>query len=546
MFKKKQKKGFTIVELVIVIAVVAILAAVLIPTFAGLIKKAQISNDQTLVRNLNTSLAISSEGGGTSTNKTMYQTLEDMKEQGYSVEKLTPTYNKNDIVWDSANNQFVLVYEDGTTYTGTTTDASADASKLWKIYFSVADVNSNTKYSAYLAGTGLTEDVTVKGVGFDAGVNAGLKVKYEGNSKEVLIRTNGGTLTVDAQNDTVNHFGDADEVTLTKVNAYNEFGSVTKSALNIESGKVEIKDGAFVNKVVLPESGASVDMASSAVVRSISGNKTLVGKNPNGVKTVTEEQKAEVTTKVNQNLGDLGKIFNKVAQGDYTEETFLTALAKKGVTDVDLYYVLDYAVSETPSEVEVDGETYKADSEQRYSMGNNAILSAKVFKVVDGKLAINKITYFSALASKQVLKVNGKLVSLVEDSYDVDISKSLKITSVTFKNPSDGVISPVSSNEFSVIYNQGTTTGLISIKVEGVDAGDFVIIKKDRSNSGRSYSYDKYSADRLDFGTYPLGYNCERKADQKPLTHTATYVVFDEIGNFKGTFTITLNCSVKG
>lgn len=64
MFKKKQKKGFTILELVIVIAVIAILSAVLIPTFAGLIKKANVTADQTLVRNLNTSLAISSQGGG--------------------------------------------------------------------------------------------------------------------------------------------------------------------------------------------------------------------------------------------------------------------------------------------------------------------------------------------------------------------------------------------------------------------------------------------------------------------------------------------------
>lgn len=38
--KKINKKGFTIVELVIVIAVIAILAAVLIPTFATVIKKA--------------------------------------------------------------------------------------------------------------------------------------------------------------------------------------------------------------------------------------------------------------------------------------------------------------------------------------------------------------------------------------------------------------------------------------------------------------------------------------------------------------------------
>ena len=41
--KKTNRKGFTIVELVIVIAVIAILAAVLIPTFAGITKKANES-----------------------------------------------------------------------------------------------------------------------------------------------------------------------------------------------------------------------------------------------------------------------------------------------------------------------------------------------------------------------------------------------------------------------------------------------------------------------------------------------------------------------
>ena len=38
------KKGFTIVELVIVIAVIAILAAVLIPTFSGVIQEANTSS----------------------------------------------------------------------------------------------------------------------------------------------------------------------------------------------------------------------------------------------------------------------------------------------------------------------------------------------------------------------------------------------------------------------------------------------------------------------------------------------------------------------
>ena len=44
--KRNNKKGFTIVELVIVIAVIAILAGVLIPTFAGIVDKANKSAAQ--------------------------------------------------------------------------------------------------------------------------------------------------------------------------------------------------------------------------------------------------------------------------------------------------------------------------------------------------------------------------------------------------------------------------------------------------------------------------------------------------------------------
>ena len=49
--KKMNRKGFTIVELVIVIAVIAILAGVLIPTFSGIVTKAQVSAEQQKVTN---------------------------------------------------------------------------------------------------------------------------------------------------------------------------------------------------------------------------------------------------------------------------------------------------------------------------------------------------------------------------------------------------------------------------------------------------------------------------------------------------------------
>ena len=44
--KRNNKKGFTIVELLIVIAVIAILSAVLIPTFSGIVEKANKSAAQ--------------------------------------------------------------------------------------------------------------------------------------------------------------------------------------------------------------------------------------------------------------------------------------------------------------------------------------------------------------------------------------------------------------------------------------------------------------------------------------------------------------------
>ena len=56
--RNTNKKGFTIIELVIVIAVIAILAAVLIPTFAGIIDKANESADIQAARQLNTQLAL--------------------------------------------------------------------------------------------------------------------------------------------------------------------------------------------------------------------------------------------------------------------------------------------------------------------------------------------------------------------------------------------------------------------------------------------------------------------------------------------------------
>ena len=106
--KKPNKKGFTIVELVIVIAVVAILAAVLIPTFVSVTRKANESNDVQAARNMNTFLAAAKVTDGVDSILDVYDIFED---SGYSVENYKPLYSGRHYYYDKQYNQIVYVNE---------------------------------------------------------------------------------------------------------------------------------------------------------------------------------------------------------------------------------------------------------------------------------------------------------------------------------------------------------------------------------------------------------------------------------------------------
>ena len=56
-FRKKLRRAFTITELVIVIAVIAILAAVLIPTFSNVIENSKRSHDEQFTHEINVALS---------------------------------------------------------------------------------------------------------------------------------------------------------------------------------------------------------------------------------------------------------------------------------------------------------------------------------------------------------------------------------------------------------------------------------------------------------------------------------------------------------
>ncbi len=98
----KKYNGFTVVELVIVIAVVAILAAVLIPTFSSIIKKANISADMQTARRMGVILTAEKPIGPR-------EAVDALKANG--IERLEPKTKYYSFYWIKSINAVVLTSE---------------------------------------------------------------------------------------------------------------------------------------------------------------------------------------------------------------------------------------------------------------------------------------------------------------------------------------------------------------------------------------------------------------------------------------------------
>ena len=292
--KRTNKKGFTIVELVIVIAVIAILAAVLIPNISRLVRKAQVSSDLSLVRNLNMALETES---ATMDYPTAYSAFQAVKENGYDIAKIEAKASNNQILYDEVNKCFAYMNGKNLEYypNSTKSDKITPKHQLWMVVTSAEDAK-NSEYSVYWNGASGTE-MTLSNAGFDAGDTTGNKITYTG-SQSVIIRTNGGTLTVEAPSGHVEHYGLANTVEIKAISdtTYIEMGIVGKMTtaeaalhvvikptavvgeLNNKSHKLVIENGGFVaslaNDSVEPSSGA---VATTNNVISVSTYEQLQG-----------------------------------------------------------------------------------------------------------------------------------------------------------------------------------------------------------------------------------------------------------------------------
>lgn len=79
MKKRLNKKGFTLVELIIVIAIIAVLAAVLAPQYIKYVEKSKVGTDENALNEIAHAAEVAAVGDGktTPTNKSFVVTIAD-------------------------------------------------------------------------------------------------------------------------------------------------------------------------------------------------------------------------------------------------------------------------------------------------------------------------------------------------------------------------------------------------------------------------------------------------------------------------------------
>ena len=242
---RKTRRGFTIVELVIVVAVIGVLAAVLIPTFINLTNKANKASDNSLVANLNTALAGREGEADDTPNYSMHDAIDDLEIWGYKFENLTTKANQH-LLWNVKTNRFCL--EDNADL------VNYKAEDYWKIVKNTSEMGD---YSGY-AHTKFNQSEVEVTAGFDAGdVTTITKITYNRStatsSKSVVLRGNSNktTLNVDAPLDHVRKEGEFGliEKEITAKNSFVDNG--TTGYVNLSGGRFVFTENTKVDFLFL-------------------------------------------------------------------------------------------------------------------------------------------------------------------------------------------------------------------------------------------------------------------------------------------------------
>ena len=235
---KRIKRGFTVFELIIAIAVIAALSAVLVPSFIGLTAKTKLAQDKALLNNLNNALTIYRQSSRRRT-RTMHDAVLAVERGGYTLDKLVTTSDQ-DLVFSVSDYRFHLSddIEQGKEH------------ECFKIYSSMPNyTNESRAWSIYANNNFEQKTVSNLTVGFDVGYNKDIEdITYTG-SEHVCIRTFDGKLTINTSAGGVSHFGKASVVDILEVSNNSYFEEGNTDFIRLLKGRVVVTSSSNVKGI---------------------------------------------------------------------------------------------------------------------------------------------------------------------------------------------------------------------------------------------------------------------------------------------------------
>ena len=234
--KRSNRKGFTIVELVIVIAVVAILTAVLIPTFGGIIEKANRTADEQTVAQMNTAIAID----GASEALTLDAALEALEENGITMDDLIPKSSGFGYVWNEDDGKFELIENATNPVAVAVKNADDFVAALDEVKYIRLDSNITINEYVTIDNDNLTINLNGKTLAVNSGekdrplsLGTGADVTIYGGN---IVNTFAGTYGI------VDNYG---TLTLNNVNFTEGAGDAGASFRNMAGGKMYVNGGSY-------------------------------------------------------------------------------------------------------------------------------------------------------------------------------------------------------------------------------------------------------------------------------------------------------------
>ena len=268
----KKNRGFTLTELVIVIAVIAVLAAVLIPTFIGIANNAKISADVQTAKNATT----------VATNKTEIQDVYNAIVEDGNVD-IFSSQSGGRFAYEASTRQFVLL-NSKMEIVDNKNASSANTKQLWFFVknnegiVSADSIKDTTMFVNYFLCNDYSGNFNLPTLSsFETG-NSKLTGSVNVGNASNAIQTTGtismggnidGNITMNIPNADVNQKGfiKSMNVIAVKNGTLNITGRVDD--VQVAKGKVDVKQGAFVKNIIISENPDVINIESRGFIEAI-------------------------------------------------------------------------------------------------------------------------------------------------------------------------------------------------------------------------------------------------------------------------------------